>query len=132
MARTSSAGQTMTMADDEVSLAALTARVEELERQLEAHLAECRSAAPSSDGLSVLSGLSERLAGPDAKYQQLAAVLRELIRTGAYSDRIPSAAALHQETGLAMLTVRHAVDLLKTEDLVVARSGRGTFVRRRA
>ncbi len=65
-------------------------------------------------------------------YRQLQAQLRAEIEAGDFTDRpLPSNKQLVQETGLAMMTVRHAIDELEKEGLVVAVPGRGTFVRER-
>lgn len=68
--------------------------------------------------------------GPVPRYVQLAAILRERIRSGALPpDRpIPSILSLQQEFGLARGTVLHAVDVLRQEGLVYTVPGKGTFV----
>lgn len=69
---------------------------------------------------------------PVPSYKQLAGQLRAEIEAGDYADRpLPSNKRLVQETGLAMMTVRHAIDELAKEGLVVAVPGRGTFIRER-
>ena len=64
-------------------------------------------------------------------YRQLADRIRAAIAEGEYGtdDPIPSRRTLQQETGLAMATVQHAIDVLKEEGVVYAVTGRGTFVR---
>ncbi len=63
-------------------------------------------------------------------YQQLAAILRARISSGelAVGRPIPSEQALAQEYGVARLTARKAVGLLRDEGLVKHVVGRGTFV----
>lgn len=67
---------------------------------------------------------------PRPPYVQLADILRERIRTGVITGRLPSERTIQQETGLAPMTTRKAIRLLRDEGLVVTVSGRGTFVRR--
>ena len=63
-------------------------------------------------------------------YQQLAAILRARISSGelAVGRPIPSEQTLAQEYGVARLTARKAVGLLRDEGLVKHVVGRGTFV----
>ncbi|MFI5916452.1 GntR family transcriptional regulator [Dactylosporangium sp. NPDC051541] len=70
------------------------------------------------------------LEGPDPLYLQLAAVLRERIASGAYQPNRPiaSVAELQEEFGLARGTILKSIDVLKSEKLVRAVPGRGTFV----
>jgi DNA-binding GntR family transcriptional regulator len=65
-----------------------------------------------------------------AAYRQLAAVLRDRIRTGALQPerRMPSEKDLQDEFGLARETIRRALALLRAEGLVEVRHGHGTFV----
>ncbi|MEV4346597.1 GntR family transcriptional regulator [Actinoplanes sp. NPDC049596] len=65
-----------------------------------------------------------------AAYRQLAAVLRERIRSGelAVGQRMPSEKDLHDEFGFARETVRRALAILRNEGLVEVRHGHGTFV----
>jgi DNA-binding GntR family transcriptional regulator len=67
---------------------------------------------------------------PRPLYAQLADRLREQIRTGELTGRLPSEKTIQQETGLAPMTIRRAIRLLRDEGLVVTVSGRGTFVKR--
>lgn len=68
---------------------------------------------------------------PEPKYLQLAAILRERIRSGDLgpADRLPSEPRLRQEHGIARDTVRAAIKVLRDEGLVVTLPGRGTYVR---
>lgn len=67
--------------------------------------------------------------GATPLYQQLAAILRDRIakKEIAPGTRIPSETALESEFDLARGTVRAAIELLKSEGLVVSVQGRGTF-----
>jgi len=63
-------------------------------------------------------------------YQQLADAIRRQIRSGdlAVGDQIPSEAELIDQYGVGRNTVRQAVGLLRTENLVRTTHGRGTYV----
>jgi DNA-binding GntR family transcriptional regulator len=63
-------------------------------------------------------------------YQQVARQLRDMITSGELGprDQLPSIKTLTQETGLAVGTVRKAIDLVVAEGLAYTVSGRGTFV----
>lgn len=69
--------------------------------------------------------------GPEYLYLQLAALLREQIRSGELPPRarVPSLTELSAEHGLADMTVRKALRLLVDEGLIETRPGRGTFVK---
>ena len=64
-------------------------------------------------------------------YAQVADALRERIVKDVWpiGAQIPTLPELAQEFGVALVTVRLAVKLLRDERLVVAEQGRGTFVR---
>ena len=64
-------------------------------------------------------------------YAQIAAALREAINVGRFGpgDRLPSESELTQHYGVARMTVRQAIQELKTEGLVTSEHGRGVFVR---
>ena len=68
---------------------------------------------------------------PEPLYQQLAAILRGQITSGALTarERLPALAALAAEHDLAVTTVQKALGVLKAEGLIVSYPGRGTFVR---
>ncbi|RPF19607.1 GntR family transcriptional regulator [Myceligenerans xiligouense] len=57
--------------------------------------------------------------------------LRAEIRAGTYKpgDRLPSEAALMTTYGVARMTARHGLSMLKDEGLTVTRHGSGVFVR---
>lgn len=64
-------------------------------------------------------------------YRQIAIMLREAISSGQLSagERLPSEAALISHFGVARMTVRQAVQELRSEGLVISEHGRGVFVR---
>ena len=53
-------------------------------------------------------------------HEQLAAILREKIRTGEIDSRVPSIVTLAQEYGVASRTAAHALGTLADEGLIVA------------
>jgi DNA-binding GntR family transcriptional regulator len=67
---------------------------------------------------------------PEHPYRQLAARLREQIQDGQITRRLPSITRLTAQTGLAVGTVRRAIDILVQEHLVQTVPGRGTFLTR--
>ena len=67
-----------------------------------------------------------------AQYRQIADTLREAILSGALPEgaALPSEERLRQEHDVSRTTVRNAINLLKSEGLVVVEAPRGTFARR--
>lgn len=65
---------------------------------------------------------------PEHPYLHLADRLRTRIRSGEIVAQLPSLTTLASETGLAVGTVRRAIDVLARERLVRTVRGRGTFV----
>ena len=67
--------------------------------------------------------------GPVAPWRQIYARLRAQIEDGTLPPgaRLPSITSLSQDYGVAMTTVRKALDALKADELVVT-SPMGTFV----
>ena len=65
---------------------------------------------------------------PEHPYKQLAAQLRDQIERGQITSQLPSITELTSQTGLAVGTVRRAIDILVNEGLVQTVPGRGTFV----
>lgn len=63
-------------------------------------------------------------------YAQVAAVLRQRIRSGAWRPgaQLPTLESLSAEFGVARVTLRQALGLLEREGLIWRRRGRGTFV----
>lgn len=64
------------------------------------------------------------------RYQRIAADLREKIRSGSLppGSRLPSVRELMAAHGVAMTTVRHALQVLIAEQLIHSAQGVGTFV----
>jgi DNA-binding GntR family transcriptional regulator len=67
---------------------------------------------------------------PEHPYQQLTRQLREQIETGKIASQLPSITVLTEQTGLAVGTVRRAINILVKEGLAQTVPGRGTFVTR--
>jgi GntR family transcriptional regulator len=65
------------------------------------------------------------------KYQRIADSLREAIRSGEYGpgDRLPGENDLMATYGVARMTVRQALSVLRDEGVAEARKGAGVFVR---
>lgn len=63
-------------------------------------------------------------------YVQLASVMRQRIETGHWSEggKISTIEELESEFGVARVTVRQAIEMLREEGLLDAQQGRGTFV----
>ncbi|MFJ3594574.1 GntR family transcriptional regulator [Streptomyces sp. NPDC090231] len=64
------------------------------------------------------------------KYKRIADDLRAAIERGEYvpGDRLPGEHALSAEYGVAVMTVRQALSVLKSEGLAESRKGAGVFV----
>ena len=62
---------------------------------------------------------------------QVADALRREIASGALApgDKLPSIRSLAERFGVAPMTAQSAIDALRSEGLVYASPGRGTFVR---
>jgi DNA-binding GntR family transcriptional regulator len=67
---------------------------------------------------------------PQPLSRQLAALIRERIRTGelAPGSRLPSINVLAAEHDIATATVTKALRILKDEGLIIGETGHGTFV----
>jgi GntR family transcriptional regulator len=65
---------------------------------------------------------------PEHPYLQLAGLLRADIKSGKITSQLPSITMLTEQTGLAVGTVRRAINILVKEGLVETVPGRGTFV----
>ncbi|MBM7169799.1 GntR family transcriptional regulator [Streptomyces sp. G44] len=65
------------------------------------------------------------------KYQRIADTLREAVQSGEYGpgDRLPGENDLMATYGVARMTARHALGVLRDEGVVEARKGAGVFVR---
>lgn len=72
----------------------------------------------------------DRTSGVPA-FRQVAADIRNKITEGEYApgSRLPSERALVDTYGVSRPTVRDAVNLLRTEGLLIAEHGRGVFIR---
>lgn len=64
-------------------------------------------------------------------YQTVASDIRKRIANGAWppDSQLPNEAALCERYGVSRITLRHALDILVAEGLVVRNQGSGTFVR---
>ncbi|MFH9572082.1 GntR family transcriptional regulator [Streptomyces sp. NPDC017454] len=69
--------------------------------------------------------------GPRPKYQRIADTLREAIQAGQYGpgDRLPGENDLIATHGVARMTARQALSVLRDEGIAEARKGAGVFVR---
>ncbi|WP_406048312.1 GntR family transcriptional regulator [Kribbella sp. NBC_00889] len=69
-------------------------------------------------------------ADPRPAYVQVADRLRDLIRNGTLrpGDRLPAGHDLSEQFGVAIMTVRKAIDVLRLEGAVSSQQGRGVFV----
>jgi DNA-binding GntR family transcriptional regulator len=67
---------------------------------------------------------------PEHPCKQAAAQLRDQIERGQITTQLPSITELTAQTGLAVGTVRRAIDILVKRGLVQTVPGRGTFVTR--
>jgi GntR family transcriptional regulator len=83
------------------------------------------AALTSHDG-QVSTGIDYDSAEPP--YRQLAAILRARIEAGEITTRLPGERALQQEFGMAIVTVRKAVRVLRDEGIVRTTPGWGTYV----
>jgi DNA-binding GntR family transcriptional regulator len=61
-------------------------------------------------------------------YLQAADALRQQIRAGAITERLPSAVDISQDAGIAMMTARRALQVLVQEGYAYVRAGMGTYV----
>lgn len=67
---------------------------------------------------------------PRPPYAQVADALRHAIQSGelAAGTKLPAGRDLAQQWGIALMTVRKALDQLRSEGLVFSQQGRGVFV----
>ncbi|PBC97815.1 regulatory GntR family protein [Streptomyces sp. Ag82_O1-15] len=67
---------------------------------------------------------------PRNAYEQVADDLRQKIASGALKagQRLDGNAKMAERYGVAAMTIRHALDILRKEGLIVSQQGRGTFV----
>ncbi len=64
---------------------------------------------------------------PLTKYHQIYLVLREQLQEGLFAQGIPAETELARQFGVGRVTVRHAMEQLVAEGLIVRVAGRGTF-----
>ena len=64
---------------------------------------------------------------PLTKYHQIYLVLREQLQQGLFAQGIPAETELARQFGVGRVTVRHAMEQLVAEGLIVRVAGRGTF-----
>lgn len=66
-----------------------------------------------------------------AAYQRIATELRSRIARGTYlpDDRLPSLAELQAEFGVSNTVIKSALAILRNEELIVGRQGKGVYVR---
>ena len=78
-----------------------------------------------------MSDIAQARPGGDLRYQAVARVLADEIRTGRLGDRVhlPSERALVSRFGVSRVTVRRALRALEAEGLVTSAAGRGWLVR---
>ena len=69
--------------------------------------------------------MSARL--PLTKYHQVYLVLREQLQEGLFAQGLPAEIALAQQFAVGRVTIRHAMEQLVAEGLIVRVAGRGTF-----
>lgn len=68
--------------------------------------------------------------GPELMYEQVADHLEARIRAGEIplGAKLPGEQALRQEYGVALSTVRKAMEMLRNRGFVVTRASKGSFV----
>lgn len=83
----------------------------------------------STVSVAVMDRLTIDPHAPEPSYRQLADQLRARIQSGQIGPReaLPSISYMVQETGLAIGTVRRAIEVLVDEHLAYTVPGRGTF-----
>ncbi|MFM7342506.1 MAG: GntR family transcriptional regulator, partial [Betaproteobacteria bacterium] len=64
---------------------------------------------------------------PLTKYHQIYLVLREQLQEGRFARGLPAETELARQFGVGRVTVRHAMEQLVAEGLIVRVAGRGTF-----
>ena len=66
--------------------------------------------------------------GREHAYVQVANDVARRIRAGEITSKLPAERALADEYGVAYVTVRHGMQVLREQGLIVTIHGRGTFV----
>ncbi len=64
---------------------------------------------------------------PLTKYHQIYLVLREQLLEGRFAKAMPAEIELAKQFGVGRVTIRHAMEKLVAEELIVRVAGRGTF-----
>jgi GntR family transcriptional regulator len=84
---------------------------------------------PASKILKQTASINREVFEP--AYAQLAGILRQSMATGLLrpGDQLPSEAQLVERYGVSPMTVRRAINILADQGVVVAKQGRGTFVK---
>ena len=72
--------------------------------------------------------LIDPLGDPRPTYLQVADSIAARIQAGEFTRKLPSERELAQEYGVAYMTARHAMEVLRDRGLIITRRGRGTFV----
>jgi GntR family transcriptional regulator len=65
---------------------------------------------------------------PTPPFRQLAAILRARIEAGEITSRVPGERPLAREFGVAVVTVRKAMEVLREQGLIRTEPGWGSFV----
>jgi DNA-binding GntR family transcriptional regulator len=65
---------------------------------------------------------------PDPPFRQLAAIIRGRIERAEIASRVPGERQLARDFGVAVVTVRKAMEVLRDEGLVRTEPGWGSFV----
>lgn len=64
----------------------------------------------------------------DHSYLQVADDIARRIEAGEITRKLPAERAIAEEYGVAYITVRHSMQILRDRGLIVTIHGRGTFV----
>jgi GntR family transcriptional regulator len=67
--------------------------------------------------------------GAEYAYVQVASDIARRIAEGEITAKLPSERSLAEEYGVAYTTVRHAMEVLREQGLIITVHGRGTFVK---
>jgi GntR family transcriptional regulator len=67
--------------------------------------------------------------GAEHAYVQVANDVERRIRAGEIIRKLPAERDLAEEYGVAYVTVRHAMQVLRERDIIITVHGRGTFVK---
>lgn len=65
---------------------------------------------------------------PRPTYLQVADSVAARIQAGEFTRQLPGERSLAKEYSVAVMTVRHAMEVLRERRLIITRQGRGTFV----